>query len=86
MRVTKRNESLPLNITVEGVSMKQVTNFRYLGSLVTEDGKCDAVTKSEDRDGESQFWQNERSANESVPEYPTKREDGKMLHMVRNVI
>ena len=46
MGVTKRNESLPVNITVEGVSMKQVTKFRYLGSLVTEDGKCDAEIKA----------------------------------------
>ena len=46
MEVTKRNENLPVSITVEGISMKQVTKFRYLGSLMIEEGKCDAEIKA----------------------------------------
>ena len=29
-----------MNITVEGQSVEQVSKFRYLGSLVSEDGRC----------------------------------------------
>src|SRR6478609_6471526 len=29
-----------VNITVEGQSVKQVSKFRYLGSLISEDGRC----------------------------------------------
>ena len=29
-----------VNTTVEGQSVKQVSKFRYLGSLISEDGRC----------------------------------------------
>ena len=29
-----------MNITVEGQSVEQVSKFRYLGSLISEDGRC----------------------------------------------
>ena len=29
-----------MNITVEGQSVKEVSKFRYLGSLIVEDGRC----------------------------------------------
>ena len=29
-----------MNITVEGQSVEQVSKFRYLGSLILEDGRC----------------------------------------------
>ena len=46
MGVTKRNESLVMNINIEGVALKQVTKFRYLGSLVTEDARCETEIKA----------------------------------------
>ena len=45
MEVTKKKESLASSINVEGVTIEQVTKFRYLGSLVSENGKCDAEIK-----------------------------------------
>ena len=41
MGVSKRPEPLQVNIPVEGTMLKQVTSFKYLGSLVDEDGRCD---------------------------------------------
>ena len=29
-----------MNITVEGPSVKQDSKFRYIGSLISEDGRC----------------------------------------------
>ena len=46
MGVTKESGRLPVNITLEGVPIKQVNSFRYLGSLVSEDGKCDAEIRA----------------------------------------
>ena len=42
MGVTKRKEQLRMNVKVDGQAVKQVRSFRYLGSLVDEDGRCDA--------------------------------------------
>src|SRR6476619_3818095 len=36
--VVTRNEGERVNITVEGI--EQVRKFRYLGSLISEDGRC----------------------------------------------
>ena len=38
--VVSRNGGERVNITVEGQSVEQVSKFRYLGSLISEDGRC----------------------------------------------
>src|SRR6476469_7431713 len=38
--VVSRNRGERVNITVEGQSVEQVSKFRYLGSLISEDGRC----------------------------------------------
>src|SRR6476469_6660968 len=38
--VVSRNGGERMNITVEGQSVEQVSKFRYLGSLISEDGRC----------------------------------------------
>ena len=37
--VVSRKGGERVNITVEGQSVEQVSKFRYLGSLISEDGK-----------------------------------------------
>ena len=46
MGVTKRRDRLPVTINVEGSALKQIETFRYLGSLVCEDARCDAEIKT----------------------------------------
>ena len=46
MGVTKRSERLLVSINIDGTVLKQVDTFRYLGSLVCEDGRCDAEIKA----------------------------------------
>ena len=46
MGVTKRSERLPVTISIEGTALNQVETFRYLGSLVSEDGRCDAEVRA----------------------------------------
>src|SRR6476469_8613503 len=45
--VVSRNGGERVNITVEGQRVEQVSKFRYLGSLISEDGRCldDAKTR-----------------------------------------
>src|SRR6476619_7380688 len=38
--VVSRYGGEKVNITVEGQSVEQVSKFRYLGSLISEDGRC----------------------------------------------
>src|SRR6476469_5864665 len=38
--VVSRNRGERVNKTVEGQSIEQVSKFRYLGSLISEDGRC----------------------------------------------
>ena len=38
--VVCRNGGERMKITVEGQSIEQVSKFRYLGSLISEDGRC----------------------------------------------
>ena len=46
MGITKASGRLPVNITLDGLGIKQVSSFRYLGSLVDEDGKCDTEIRT----------------------------------------
>ena len=46
MGVTKRRERLAVNMSIEGVALKQVGKFRYLGSFVSEDGRCDGEIRA----------------------------------------
>ena len=40
MGVTIRRERLPVSITVAGESLNQVATFKYLGCVLSEDGRC----------------------------------------------
>ena len=46
MGITKRTERLTVRTNIEGAPIKQVASFRYLGSLVTEDGRCDSEIRT----------------------------------------
>ena len=35
-----RHSAMKVNISIDGQRLKQVTSFRYLGALISEDGRC----------------------------------------------
>ena len=45
MVVSKSLNTLPCNVTVNGDKLEQVDQFSYLGSLITQDGRCDKEIK-----------------------------------------
>ena len=55
MGATKRREWLDANISIEGVAIKQVEKFRYLGSVVNEDGRCDGEIRARIAMGKANF-------------------------------
>ena len=46
MGVTKKRERLPVSITLAGESLKQVATFMYLGSVLSEDGRCESEIRA----------------------------------------
>ena len=45
MKISKKDNS-KLKIVIDGQCVEQVKKFKYLGSLITEDGRCEAEVKA----------------------------------------
>ena len=45
MVVSKKSNSPKINIAIDGQQIEQVTSYMYLGSLITEDGRCEKEIK-----------------------------------------
>ena len=45
MAVSKKPNSPKINIAIDGQHIEQVTSYMYLGSLITEDGRCEKEIK-----------------------------------------
>ena len=45
MVVSKKPNSPKINIAIDGQHIEQVTSYMYLGSLITEDGRCEKEIK-----------------------------------------
>ena len=56
LRVAKRKESLPVNANVEGTSTKQFTKFKCIGSLMSEDKRCDSDIRARIGKAKANFW------------------------------
>jgi len=45
MVISKSLNTPPCNVTVNGDKLEQVDQFSYLGSLITQDSRCDKEIK-----------------------------------------
>ena len=45
MMVNKAGEERNIAIDVDGEELEQVRDFRYLGQIITDDGRCDKEVK-----------------------------------------
>jgi len=41
MVISKKAENVPVNIIIKGERLEQVGRFKYLGSLITKDARCE---------------------------------------------
>ena len=48
--------NIQCNITVSGETLEQVTKYKYLGSWLTEDGRCDLEIKTRRGIAKDAFW------------------------------
>ena len=60
MGIPKSKGQLRVVVNIGGQTVKKVSSFRYLGSLVSEDGKCDAEIRSRIAMGKARFGQMRR--------------------------
>ena len=44
--VVSRNEGRTVKIKIDDQEIEQVSNFKYLGSLISEDGRCHVDVKT----------------------------------------
>ena len=45
MKVSRKGEGV-INITINEEILEEVERFRYLGALITSDGRCETETKT----------------------------------------
>ena len=45
MKVTRERQAR-VNIVIDGQQLEQVSSFKYLGSWITEDGKCEVEVRT----------------------------------------
>ena len=46
MKVTRERQGSRVNIVLDGQQLEQVSSFKYLGSWITEDGKCELEVRT----------------------------------------
>jgi hypothetical protein len=68
MVINEREDRIGMkrNIVLDGVPIEQVTRFKYLGSWITEDVKCDEDVKARVGLAKTAFWQNKEIMRRNV--------------------
>ena len=57
MVTSKKDIEIKSRIKVEGTFLKQVTSFKYLGTIITSDGRCNTEIRSRIGQAKSVFNQ-----------------------------
>ena len=63
MVISRKEEPQLINITINGIKLKQREHFEYLGALVSSDGKKQHRNFCKNSAGENDFPENENSPN-----------------------
>ena len=61
MVVSRKPNSPKINIAIDGQHIEQVTSYMYLGSLITEDGRCKKRDQEENHDSSHNIHQHENT-------------------------
>ena len=54
------------NITIDGLALEQVKRYKYLGSWITEDVRCDTEVTTRIAMAKTAFWQNKEIMRRNV--------------------
>ena len=69
MITSKKNNQLKCSIMVDGTILKQVNNFKYLGTVITSDGRCTTEVKCRIGQAKVAFKKNEKHFMPQKPFY-----------------
>ena len=78
MRISRQPS--PVTIMIEQKLLENVECFKYLGSILTNDGRCTCEIKSRTAHGKSCFQQEEDSLYQQIG-LKFEEETSKMLHL-----
>ena len=73
-----------VNITIDGRRTDQVKRFKFLGSIISEDGRSRSDEKGQDCDGKGGIQQEKRAFNKRV-EQDDGKEDGEGINMASGI-
>ena len=82
MVISKTTPTPKINITLEGKPVQQTDKMIYLGSLKTEDGKCEKEIKRRIELAISAFEKNVKGTNFKNYQHTNKKKSITVLHMV----
>jgi len=54
--VISKTGNVPCSITINNTALEQVSQYKYLGSFITEDGKCEMDIKTRIGMAKDAFW------------------------------
>ena len=60
------------------MALEQVNRYKYLGSWITEDARCEEELKTRIGMAKAAFWQNKEVMRRNV-RFGTKKEDNRLL-------
>ena len=82
MVISKTTSTPKINITLEGKPIQQTDKMIYLGSLKTEDGKCEKEIKRRTESARSAFEKNVKGTNIKKYQHTNKKKSITVLCMV----
>ncbi|KAI5742924.1 hypothetical protein M8J77_012730 [Diaphorina citri] len=66
MRISKNNKRKIPKIQIEGQALEEVSQYKYLGALITNDAKCDADIKTRIAIARNAFWKHKEIFRRNV--------------------
>ena len=70
--VISKTGNVPCSIAVNDIALEQVSQYKYLGSWITEDGKCEMDIKTRIGMAKDAFWKHKEQLRGNINLQTTK--------------
>ena len=70
--VISKTGNVPCSIAVNDIALEQVSQYKYLGSWITEDGKCEMDIKTRIGMAKDEFWKHKEQLRGNINLQTTK--------------
>ena len=78
--VISKASKVKCSITLNNMALEQVNRYKYLGSWIIEDARCEEELKARIGMAKAAFWQNREVMRRNVRS-GTKKEDNRLLRV-----